>query len=227
MTRCLVVDPRCPDVAALDEAVAVLRRGGVIAYPTDTVYGLAVDALQPEAIGRLYALKGRPAVKALPVIIGELAQLASVVAAIPANAERLMAAFWPGPLTLLMTPQARIPALLLGDSDRIGVRWPASAISQQLAQGLGGAITASSANLSGVPAALTAAEVAAQLAPALDLILDGGAMTNPEVSTILDVTVAPPCLYRAGRISHHTIEAILGCRIPWCAASPSATAPLP
>ena len=81
----------------LAEALAVLRRGGVVAYPTDTVYGLAVDAMRPDAIARLYAVKGRPEAKALPVIIGALPQLAAVVAAVPAMAERLMTAFWPGP----------------------------------------------------------------------------------------------------------------------------------
>jgi len=191
----------------------VLRRGGVVAYPTDTVYGLAVDALQPEAIARLYAVKGRPEAKAIPVIIGALEQLTLVVATVPAVAARLMAAFWPGPLTLLLPPQAYIPAALLGESDRIGVRWPASTISQQLAMGLGGAITASSANRSGAPAALTATEVMIQLAPAVDLVLDAGTVTSPVVSTIVDVTVEPPCLYRPGKIAQPALEAVLGYRL--------------
>ena len=213
MTRLRAVDPQHPAAAVLDEAIAVLRSGGVVAYLTDTVYGLAVDAVRPEAIAHLYAVKGRPESKALPVIIGALEQLALVVATVPATAARLMAAFWPGPLTLLMPPHARIPAALLGESDRIGVRWPASRLSQQLAVGLGGAITASSANRSGAPAALTAGEVMAQLAPAVDLVLDAGAVTSPVVSTILDVTVEPPCVYRLGRIAPQAIEAVLGYRV--------------
>jgi L-threonylcarbamoyladenylate synthase len=197
----------------LAEALTVLRRGGVVAYPTDTVYGLAVDARRPDAIARLYDAKGRPESKALPVIIGALPQLAAVVTAVPALAERLIAAFWPGPLTLLLPPHPHVPSALLGDSDRIGVRWPASVISQQLAVGLGGAITASSANRSGVPAALTAAEIIAQLAPAVDLVLDAGVMANPVVSTILDVTVEPPCVYRPGKIAQHALEVVLGSRV--------------
>src|SRR5574341_165067 len=140
MTRLLAVDPEHPAAVVLDEAVAVLRYGGVVAYLTDTVYGLAVDALRPEAIARLYEVKGRPDSKALPVIIGALEQLPLVVATVPATAARLMAVFWPGPLTLLLPPHERIPPALLGESDRIGVRWPASTLSQQLALGLGGAI---------------------------------------------------------------------------------------
>jgi len=213
MVRLLAVDPQCPAPAVLAEALAVLRRGGVVAYPTDTVYGLAVDAMRPDAIARLYTVKGRPESKALPVIIGALPQLAAVAATVPAMAERLIVAFWPGPLTLLLPPHPRVPAALLGDSDRIGVRWPASIISQQLAVGLGGAITASSANRSGAPAALTAADVIAQLAPTVDLVLDAGAVTSPVVSTILDVTVEPPCVYRPGKIAQHALEAVLGYRV--------------
>ena len=210
MTRLLAIDPERPAAAVLDEAVAVLRRGGVVAYLTDTVYGLAVDALRPEAIARLYAVKGRPESKPLPVIIGALEQLTLVAATVPATAARLIEVFWPGPLTLLLPPHGRIPPALLGESDRIGVRWPASTLSQQLAIGLGGAITASSANPSGAPAALTAAEVMTQLAPAVDLVLDAGGVISPVVSTIVDVTVEPPCLYRPGKIAQQAIEAVLG-----------------
>jgi L-threonylcarbamoyladenylate synthase len=213
MAHILTVDPQCPAPAVLTAALAVLRRGGVVAYPTDTVYGLAVDAMRPDAIARLYAVKGRPESKALPVIIGALPQLDAVVATVPAIAKRLMAAFWPGPLTLLLPPHPRVPTALLGDSDRIGVRWPASTLSQQLAMGLGGAITASSANRSGAPTVLTAAEILAQLDQALDLVLDAGAMMSPVVSTILDVTIEPPCLYRPGKIAQHALEAVLGYRV--------------
>jgi L-threonylcarbamoyladenylate synthase len=213
MTRLLAVDPQCPAPAVLNAACAVLRRGGVVAYPTDTVYGLAVDAMRPDAIARLYTVKGRPESKAFPVIIGALAQLADVVATVPAIAMQLMAAFWPGPLTLLMRPHAQVPAALLGESDRIGVRWPASVISQQLAVGLGGAITASSANRSGAPAALIAADIIEQLDLNIDLVLDAGPVTSPVVSTILDVTVEPPCVYRPGKIAQHALEAVLGYRV--------------
>ena len=208
-----MVDPFHPDTAIMQEAVAILRRGGIVAYLTDTVYGLAVDAMNPAAISRLYAAKGRPLVKALPVIIGSLAQLPQIVTTYSPSAAQLMATFWPGPLTLLLTPHQAVPKLLLGDSDSIGVRWPASPISQQLALGLGGAITASSANLSGAPAALTAAEVIAQLGSAVGLVLDAGAVTSAVVSTIVDMTVEPPALSRAGKIPLETLESVLRCKI--------------
>jgi L-threonylcarbamoyladenylate synthase len=210
MTRCLSVDPQCPAVEVVAEAVRVLQRGSVVAYPTDTVYGLAVDATQPEAIARLYAVKGRPAAKAVLVTIGARHQLTPLITTLSATAEQLMAAFWPGPLTLLLPPHARVPAVLLGDSPCIGVRWPDAVLSQQLALQVGHAITASSANRSGMPPALSAAEVAAQLSPAVDLILDGGRLRDAAVSTVLDVTVQPPVLQRAGRIKRLALEAVLG-----------------
>lgn len=213
MPHYLAVDPRCPEPRLIQEAALVLQGGGVVAYPTDTVYGLAVDAMNAAAVARLYAVKQRPAEKALPLIIGDLGQLAQVVARLPASAERLIAAFWPGPLTLVMAPHARVPTPVLGDSGRVGVRWPAAAVSQQLALALGRAITASSANRSGAAAALTAAEVVTQLDAAVDLLLDGGTMPSAQVSTILDVTIDPPALLRAGKIPSSAIEAVLGCRL--------------
>jgi L-threonylcarbamoyladenylate synthase len=221
MSRCLTVDPHCPDPMVLQEAIAILQQGGVVAYPTDTVYGLAVDTMNPQAIARLYVVKQRPMAKALPVIIGSLEHLALVVTRLSPSAERLIAAFWPGPLTLLMTPHAHMPSLLLGDSRCLGVRWPHSILSQQLASGLGRAITATSANLAGAPVACTAAEVLAQLAPRIDLILDGGPTPSTEVSTVLDVTVEPPCLHRAGKICSQALESVLGSKIVCMSSSPA------
>jgi len=221
MSRCLTVDPHCPDPTVLQEAIAILQQGGVVAYPTDTVYGLAVDTMNPQAIACLYTVKQRPIAKALPVIIGSLEHLALVVTRLSPSAERLIAAFWPGPLTLLMTPPPHIPSLLLGDSRCIGVRWPHSILSQQLACGLGRAITATSANLAGAPVACTAAEVAAQLMPRVDLILDGGPTPSSEVSTVLDVTVEPPCLHRAGKICSEALESVLGGKIVCTSISPA------
>lgn len=208
-TRCRLVTPMTMS-EVLREAVDVLRQGGVVAYPTDTVYGLAVDATNVEAIARLYDVKGRPEAKALPLIIGEVGQLAEVAAAIPPQAEKLIAAFWPGPLTLLLKPHEALPVQLRGESPHIGVRWPAAILSQQLARQLGHAITATSANCSDAPAALTAAEVARQLGSSVDLILDGGRAASSEVSTVLDVVATPPCIRRPGKISSRAIEAVLG-----------------
>lgn len=192
------------------EAVTVLRRGGVVASPTDTVYGLAVDALNPEAVRHLYAVKRRSMTKAVPVIIGSPEQLTELVLPPSPAAERLMAAFWPGPLTLVMVPHAQVPASLMGDTGRLGVRLPRLRLCQQLAQGVGGAITATSANRSGAAVALSASEVVTQLDDTIDLVLDGGPVRSPEVSTVVDVVADPPRLYRVGKIAPADIEAVLG-----------------
>ena len=213
MTRCVSVDSHSPSTEALDEAAAVLHQCGIVAYLTDTVYGLAVDARQQQAIAGLFALKGRSPEKAIPLIIGEREHLSDVAVDIPRHAERLMSAFWPGPLTLLFCPHPSLPASLLGDSGRIGVRLPNSALSQGLASRVGGAITASSANRSGAGGAGNATEVQAQLAPRLDLILDSGTAHNPLVSTVLDVTTEPPRIIREGRVSQAAIESVLDGRI--------------
>jgi len=208
-SRCLRVTPETM-LEVLHEAVAVLRQGGVVAYPTDTVYGLAVDAMDVKAILRLYDVKGRPDAKALPLIIGDVGQLTEVAAAVPPQAEKLISAFWPGPLTLLFEPHEGLPVQLRGESPRIGVRWPAALLSQQLAREFGHAITATSANRSGAPVALTAAEVARQLGASVDLILDGGRAESAAVSTVLDVVVTPPCIRRPGKIASRAIDAALG-----------------
>ena len=213
MTRCVRVDPQGPASDVLDDAASVLWRGGIVAYLTDTVYGLAADARLPQAIANLYALKGRSSDKAIPLIIGAPEQLPDVAVALPRCAESLMAAFWPGPLTLLLAPHPNLPATLLGDTGRIGVRWPDSPLSQSLALRVGGAITASSANRSGAAAALSAAEVEAQLAPDVDLVLDAGSADEPQVSTILDITIEPPRMIRAGKIPQAAIESVLDCGI--------------
>lgn len=213
MTRCARIDPQCPSGGLLDDAASVLQRGGIVAYLTDTVYGLAAAARLPQAIGRLYDLKGRSTDKAIPLIIGAPAQLSEVAVDLPRRAESLMAAFWPGPLTLLLSPHPKLPTALLGNTGRIGVRWPDSPLSQGLALRLGGAITASSANRSGAAAALSAAEVMAQLAPGVDLVLDAGSADAPQVSTVLDITVEPPLMIRQGRIPQDAIEAVLGCQM--------------
>jgi L-threonylcarbamoyladenylate synthase len=210
MPRCLRLAPDQPEAALMQEAVRVLRRGEIVACPTDTVYGLAVDAMNTDAVSRLFAVKGRCTTKAIPLIIGDLSQLSQVADTVPSQAEILIATFWPGPLTLLFKPRVDLPEALRGSSPQIGVRCPAAVISQYLANGLGRPITATSANRAGAPAALNAAEVMAQLGADIDLVLDGGAASSADVSTVLDVTTSPPRVLRTGKITLAAIEEVLG-----------------
>ncbi|HTP41466.1 MAG TPA: L-threonylcarbamoyladenylate synthase [Nitrospiria bacterium] len=199
MARSLVVDPCHPDRGALDEAGRCLARNGLIAFPTESFYGLGVMATSAEAVARLFAVKRRPADQPAPVVVADRHQVAQVIETIPLLAERLMARFWPGPLTLVMAARANIPMQLTGGTGRLGVRQPGLPLPVLLAA-VAGPITATSANRSGAQPATAAPVVEAVFRDEIDLILDGGATPGGLPSTVLDVTVDPPRLVRRGRI---------------------------
>ena len=172
----------------------------MVAYPTDTLYGLAVDPRRDEAVARLYGLKGRDAWSAVPLIAAsvEQAQLAAVMGAVEL---RLARAFWPGPLTIVMPPQPGLSPVALGGGTTIGVRVPSHAVARALAAAFGFCITATSANRSGEPPAATGGDVAEALASAIDLLLDSGPVAGGPPSTIVEVTEAGPRLLRPGAVA--------------------------
>lgn len=204
------VNPAAPEPPLVAAAVACLRRGGLVAYPTDTLYGLGVDALNAEAVERLYALKGRPAGQAVPLLVSDETMLRVLVAEVPPGAARLMARFWPGVLTLVFRPQPTLPAALLGESGGVGVRVAAHPVAAGLVRGLASPLTATSANPAGALPALSAEMVQEYFGAKVDLILDGGPSPIGQGSTVLDVTVDPPRLVREGVISRATLEAVIG-----------------
>jgi L-threonylcarbamoyladenylate synthase len=189
-----------PDEAVIAEAADVLRQGGVVAYPTDTLYGLAVDPRRDDAVARLYAVKGREAWSAVTLIAASLAQ--AKLAAIMGPAElRLARAFWPGPLTIVMPPQPGLSPAALGGGTTVGVRVPSHAVACALAAAFGFCITATSANRSGQPAAATGADVAATLSAAVDLLVDAGPVAGGTPSTIVEVDESGPRLIRRGAVA--------------------------
>ena len=194
---------------ALAQACALLRAGGVVAFPTETYYGLAVDPFNPAALSRLFALKGRSVDKPVLLIVEEPSQLASLVAEIPPAFTMLMQRFWPGPLTLVFPGAPSLPELLTGHGSTIGVRVSSHPVARQLVRAFGHPITATSANLSGHPPAVTAGGVRDQLGPDLDLVLDGGETPGGLGSTILGFQEGKVCLLRPGVISFAEIEAAL------------------
>jgi len=208
--RLLPVDPHHPDPRALDEARRCLLDNGLIAFPTESYYGLGVLVTLPAAVTRLFAVKRRSADQPVPVVVADRRQAALVVDPIPPLAERLMTRFWPGPLTIVMQARAIVPALLTGGTGRLGVRQPGLPLPALLAAAVGGPITATSANRSGAPPATTADMVRAALGDEIDLILDGGPTPGGLPSTVLDVTVEPPRLIRAGRIAGEQLRAVCG-----------------
>jgi L-threonylcarbamoyladenylate synthase len=197
----LRVDPVAPEARVLDEAARVLRAGGLVAFPTESFYGLGAAALEPTAVRRVFEAKGRPASMPLLVVIDAPAMLAEIVADVPERARALMARHWPGPLTLVFRAAPRVPAEVTAGTGTIGVRVPAHPVPRGLAARLGTPVTAPSANPTGGAPPVTAAAVQALLGGALDLVLDGGPTPGGAPSTVVDVTVDPPRVIRQGAIT--------------------------
>jgi L-threonylcarbamoyladenylate synthase len=197
--RVFRVEPIRPDPAAIRDAADFIRRGLVVAYPTDTLYGLAVDPRNADAVKRLYELKGRAETAALTLIAADMAE-ARAAAAVSGMAERLAARWWPGPLTLVLYADAVLAPEALAGGTTVGVRVPDHAVAIALARQAGFAITATSANRSGMPAATTAAAIAHAL-PDVDAIVDAGPVRGGAPSTLVDVTKEPPTLLREGVVA--------------------------
>jgi L-threonylcarbamoyladenylate synthase len=199
------------DHDAIDEAARVLAAGGLVAFPTETVYGLGADATNAAAVAKLYAAKGRPAFNPLIAHVGELAA-AQALAVFDAAAERLAAAFWPGPLTLVLPKSADCPVAELATAglDTIAVRLPAHFIARALIARLGKPVVAPSANRSGHVSPTTADHVMADLADRIDLVLDGGPAPVGLESTILACLDGGVTLLRPGGLPREAIERVLG-----------------
>jgi len=200
MTRVIAVEPLGPARSALHEAAAVLRAGGLVAFPTETFYGLGAAALDPGAVRRVFEIKGRPDDKPVLVLVDSVAMLDAVALEVPPRARTLMAAHWPGALTLVFRARSEVPAEVTAGTGTVGVRLSAHAVARALVTALGQPITAPSANPSGSTPPTTGAAVLAHFGGRLDLLLDGGATTGGEPSTVLDVTVDPPRVVRAGAV---------------------------
>lgn len=183
----------------LNQAVELLRDGGVVAFPTDTVYGVGVDPLQPEAVRKLYRIKGRPEDKPIAILLGSIEDVARVAQTPSRTFSRLADRFWPGGLTLILEARDLPPKITAGGST-VGVRMPNHPLTLELLRGFGGPIATTSANRSGENPATSAEEVDAQLGNRVDLIVDGGTTFTKVASTVLDLSVSPPKIRRHGGI---------------------------
>lgn len=191
----------------IEKAAQILRKGGVVAFPTDTVYGLGADAFNARAVERVFEIKNRPRNLPLPVLIATLEQLNILADPVPEIAWLLIRGFWPGGLTLVLNRKDSVPAFLCPGST-IGIRFPNHPVCLALIRHTGNPLIGTSANISGQPAALTAAEVAQQLGSKLDFILDGGKCPGGRESTVVDVTREPPAILRQGIIPASAIERV-------------------
>lgn len=189
---------------SLDEVFArcsdVLRNTGVIAYPTDTFYGLGANPADPEAVRKVFAIKGRKTGQPILLLIHDRSEVAAWASSVTLSAERLMDRFWPGPLTLVFPAAAHVLPELTGGSGTIGLRVPGNELTRALLRRLGTALTGTSANRSGGRDPRTAEEVMREVGDRVDLVLDGGTAAGDRPSTIVDVTVEPPHIIRQGII---------------------------
>lgn len=196
----MAIDPRAPARGVLTDAAGALRAGGLVAFPTETFYGLGAAALQPAAVRRVFDVKGRPEGRPLLVLVDSIAMAERVAAEIPPPARALMARHWPGALTLVLHARPDVPVEVTAGSGTIGVRLSAHPVARGLVGALGAPVTAPSANPSGLLPPVTAAAVLAHFRDRIELVLDGGPTAGGEPSTVLDVTVDPPRVLRAGAV---------------------------
>ena len=206
--------PHSPLSPALAQAVRVLRAGGLVALPTETVYGLGADAEQVAAVERIFATKGRPTSHPLIVHVARSEAMARWAADVPSAARVLAERFWPGPLTLVLRRGARVPLAVTGGLDTVALRVPAHPLALALLEAFGGGIAAPSANRFGSISPTTAQHVRDDLGDAVDFVLDGGPCAVGVESTIVDVTGEQPAILRPGGVSREAMQAALGHDVP-------------
>jgi L-threonylcarbamoyladenylate synthase len=197
---------------AYGEIVSLLRSGGVVAFPTDTTYGLGADPFNETAIDRIFRIKGRPDTKPILLVVSSVEMAESVAEANEVFYD-FARHFWPGPLTMILRAVKSVPLKLTAGTQKIGVRWPSAPFAARLVKEFGRPITATSANRSGLPAATTAEEVSAQLGDSVDSLIDGGELPSRSGSTVLDLTTGAPVLLREGPVSFERLQRFLGGKI--------------
>jgi L-threonylcarbamoyladenylate synthase len=199
-----------PDDPAIRAAAEILLAGGLVAFPTETVYGLGADGLNPEAVARIYAAKGRPATNPMILHVANVASALPLVAQWPATAQTLAERYWPGPLTLVLPASGVVPAIVRAGGPTVALRCPAHPVAQALIRAVGRPLAAPSANRSQHLSPTLAEHVASSLGEAVELILDGGPTKAGLESTILDLSGARPRILRPGPITPTELEAIVG-----------------
>ena len=192
------------------EAVQCLKSGGIIAIPTDTVYGLAADPFNADAVQRLYTFKGRPDGKPIPLVLSSVEDVHSVAQNLPGFFFHLTDRFWPGGLTIVVEAKDLLSVLTAG-GNTVGVRIPDNPRLLQILHAFGGPAAITSANLSGEPPASSPEEIDVELAARIDMIVDGGKTPGPIPSTVYDISVSPPLIRRHGVISEETLAEELAC----------------
>lgn len=209
-TKILKIDSADAGKTDMQEAAALIRAGELVAFPTETVYGLGADALRPEASRKIYEAKGRPSDNPLIVHIAEFEDLVSIAREVPRQAKLLADAFWPGPLTMIVWKNDRVPYETTGGMETVAVRMPDHPVALRLIRESGCLVAAPSANISGRPSPTEAAHVARDMEGRIPMILDGGAVGIGIESTIIDLTEETPMILRPGYITQEMLTDALG-----------------
>jgi len=210
MARLIKIDPDRPREETIKEAAKIIKDGGLVAFPTETVYGLGTDALNEEAVRRIFKVKGRSFNKPLSILIGRKEDLRQYVQEISKSAQVLIERFWPGPLTLILRASLLIPDIIKGENNTIGIRMPNCRVALEIVKTSGVPLACPSANLSGRPSPTKAEEVIKDLGEKIDLILDGRETKIGVESTVLDLTTSPPTMVREGALKREEIEEVVG-----------------
>ncbi len=197
------------DLSGLQEAGRIIKEGGLVAFPTETVYGLGGDALNPDSSRKIYAAKGRPSDNPLIVHIADMDALYAIVKEVPPEAERLAEIFWPGPLTMIFQKSDMVPRETTGGLDTVAVRMPVHRVAREFIRAAGGYVAAPSANLSGKPSPTLAKYVAEDMDGRIEMIIDGGSVDIGLESTIVDMTVPEPMVLRPGYITREMLGEVL------------------
>ena len=209
-TKVVRIDEQHMDDSLIWEAGQIIRDGGLVAFPTETVYGLGGDALNPASSKKIYEAKGRPSDNPLIVHIARMEALSAIVKKIPDTAKKLAEAFWPGPLTMILEKSDVVPGETTGGLDTVAVRMPSDPVAVSFIEAAGGYVAAPSANRSGRPSPTKAEYVAQDLGGRIEMILDGGDATLGLESTIVDLTVDPPEILRPGFVTGEMLRRVLG-----------------
>jgi L-threonylcarbamoyladenylate synthase len=212
-TEVVIIDEQNIDEKALEalkHAGDIIKNGGLVAFPTETVYGLGGDALNPESSKKIYAAKGRPSDNPLIVHVADMESIEKIVKEVPEEAYKLADAVWPGPLTMIMNKSDAVPYETTGGLDTVAIRMPSNKIAAELIRQSGGYIAAPSANLSGRPSPTEAKYCVEDLDGRVEMIIDGGQVGIGLESTIVDLTVEPPMILRPGYVTREMLDDILG-----------------
>ncbi|MFZ2042202.1 MAG: L-threonylcarbamoyladenylate synthase [Desulfobacterales bacterium] len=210
----LAVDPDRPDPAVIETAAGILRRGGVVVFPTRCLYGLAADAMNPAAVARVFALKRRPAANPILVLVQDRSGVAPLVRLVTPAAERLMRHFWPGLLTVVFAARASLPPSLTAGTGKIGIRVPSHPVAAALVKAAGVPLTGTSANISGQAGCARVEELALELAAGADAVLDAGPLAGGAGSTVVDATGEVLRVLREGSVSARAVLRLLANRQP-------------